>query len=176
MPAVTLSREIQTHLGKELDQVFREHYELVYRTAYGVTASPQDAEDVLQTIFLRLACRKFPPDLTTNPKAYLYRAAVNVSLNTVRKRKRDVFTAEAERFVVAKDTREAESLEALHRRLYEAIAELDSEVAQLLILRYVHNYSDSAIASLLGKSRSVIAVRLYRARARLRRLMRGEGL
>jgi len=176
MPAVTLSREISRELDRELERAFRDHYQLVYRTAYGVTGNPEDAEDVLQTIFLRLARREAPPDLTTNPKAYLYRAAVNVSLNIVRKRKRDVLTTEDHCFGAAKDTAEAESMEELHRRLYEAIADLDLEVAQLLILRYVHNYTDSEIAALLGKSRGVIAVRLYRARARLRRVMLGERL
>jgi DNA-directed RNA polymerase specialized sigma24 family protein len=39
-------------------------------------------------------------------------------------------------------------------------------------LRYLHDYSDAEIAALLGTSRGVIAVTLYRSRARLRRLLR----
>jgi RNA polymerase sigma factor (sigma-70 family) len=68
---------------------------------------------------------------------------------------------------------ERESAEDLHKRLYAAIAELEPEAAQTVILRYVHNYSDAAIAKLMGKSRTVIAVRLFRSRARLRKLIRG---
>src|SRR5262245_40344840 len=90
-----------TPLAQELEQLFREHHQLVYRSAYGVTGKPDDAQDVLQTIFLRLLGREFPPDLKTNPKAYLYRAAVNVSLNTIRLRKRHVLTAVAEHFEAA---------------------------------------------------------------------------
>jgi RNA polymerase sigma-70 factor (ECF subfamily) len=160
-------------LTEEFDQIFREHYQLVYRTAYGVTGSPEDAEDVLQTIFLRLIRREFPPSLVKNPKAYLYRAAVNLSLNTIRLRQRHVLTDDAERFEAVGHVAESESAEDLHRRLYAAIAELDPEAAQILILRYVHNYSDAAIARLMGKSRTVIAVRLFRSRARLRKLIRG---
>src|SRR6185503_15470319 len=88
MSTVTLSDVTRAPLTEELDQIFREHHQLVYRTAYGVTGSREDAQDVLQTIFLRLLRREFPPDLKRNPKAYLYRAAVNVSLNTVRARQR----------------------------------------------------------------------------------------
>jgi DNA-directed RNA polymerase specialized sigma24 family protein len=40
-----------------------------------------------------------------------------------------------------------------------------------LILRYEHDYSDAEIAKLLGTSRSAIAVRLFRARARLKKFM-----
>src|SRR5215471_17880381 len=76
------------HLEHEFEEIFREHYQLIYRTAYSVTGNRQDAEDVLQTIFVRLLKRELPPDLENNPKAYLYRAAVNVSLSVLRSRKR----------------------------------------------------------------------------------------
>ena len=44
----------------DLDQIFRDNYHWVYRTAYGVTGRPEDAEDVLQSLFLRLLQRGFP--------------------------------------------------------------------------------------------------------------------
>jgi RNA polymerase sigma-70 factor (ECF subfamily) len=158
---------------QELDHIFREHYELVYRTAYGVTGSQQDAEDVLQTIFLRLL-RQFPAGLRENPKAYLYRAAVNLSLNTIRSRQRHVLTKDVGRAAEISSSDDSHQLEELHQRLYEAIAKLDSDAAQTLILRYVHNYSDAEIAKLLGKSRVAIAVRLVRLRTRLKQLVRAS--
>jgi RNA polymerase sigma-70 factor (ECF subfamily) len=159
-------------LSQEFDQIFREYYQFVYRTAYGITGSSEDAEDVLQTIFFRLLRREFPPDLKRNPKAYLYRAAVNVSLNAVRLRQRHVLTGNAESFEALAETTESESLERLHKRLYDAIAQLDADAAHMIVLRYVHNYSDAEIAQLLGKTRTVIAVRLFRSRARLKKLIR----
>jgi len=171
MLTAALPNVIGGPLTEELDLLFREHYRLVYRTAYGVTGSMEDAEDVLQTIFLRLLRREFPPDLKRNPKAYLYRAAVNVSLNVVRMRRRHVNAGDAERFESSPNA-ESQSLEELHARLYDAIAKLDADAAQMLILRYVHDYSDAEIAKLLGKSRTAIAVRLFRIRRRLKRLMR----
>jgi RNA polymerase sigma-70 factor, ECF subfamily len=173
MSSAMLSVVTTEQTSEEFDQIFRENYQLVYRTAYGVTGSSEDAEDVLQTIFLRLVRRDLPPALLRNPKAYLYRAAVNLSLNTIRLRHRQVLTDDFERFEAVGQSAEAESAEDLHKRLYAAIAELDPEAAQILILRYVHNYSDAAIAKMLGKSRTVIAVRLFRSRARLRKLIRG---
>src|ERR1043165_2142058 len=92
MPAVRDVRARGETLGQEFEKLFREHYQLVYRTAYSVAGSRQDAEDVLQTIFVRLLKREFPPDFAKNPKAYLYRAAVNVSLNVLRSRKRQRLT------------------------------------------------------------------------------------
>jgi RNA polymerase sigma factor (sigma-70 family) len=60
----------------------------------------------------------------------------------------------------------------LHLHLEAALAALRPEAVQILVLRYTHNWSDKQIAALLGVSRVTIAVRLLRARARLRTLMR----
>src|SRR6185503_17154778 len=74
--------------SRELEETFREYARLIYRTAYGVTGSREDAEDVLQTVFLRLLRRELPGKPGRNTKAYLYRAALNLSLDTLRSRRR----------------------------------------------------------------------------------------
>ena len=160
---------------QEFEQLFREHSQLIYRTAFGVTGNAEDAEDVLQTIFMRLVRRDWPPNLKNNPKAYLYRAAVNVSLNTIRSRRNLTLTNDAEIFeksVHAVQSRESGEVRERLLTTLETMAETDSSAVELLILRYVHDYSDADIAKMMGKSRTTIAVRLFRARARLKKLMR----
>jgi RNA polymerase sigma factor (sigma-70 family) len=157
----------------DLEGIFREHYRTVYRTAYGVTGSSQDAEDVAQTVFLRLLHGQTSRDWKS-PAAYLYRAAVNESLTLIRARKRQALNADAGHFVIASETAAPDAALDVHRRLYEAVAELGRKAAEILILRYVHDYSDVQIAKLLGTSRGTIAVSLYRSRARLRTLMRAD--
>ena len=78
MTARTFNVE-NTRLTEDLEALFREHYSLIYRTAYSVTGSSQDAEDVLQDLFLWLIRKGIPSDLR-DVRAYLYRAAVNSSL------------------------------------------------------------------------------------------------
>jgi RNA polymerase sigma-70 factor (ECF subfamily) len=143
---------------------------MIYRTAYGVTGSREDAEDVLQTIFLRLLRREFSSDLGSNPKAYLYRAAVNLSLDTLRSRRRHPLV-DVEHLEVAAPSGDPLIDDELHQRLYASIAKLKPDVAQMLILRYVHNYSDAEIARMLGKSRGSVALKLFRSRARLKKLL-----
>jgi len=158
----------------EFDQLFREHYQLVYRTAFSVTRRAEDAEDVLQTVFLRLVRRELPADLKKNPKAYLYRAAFNHAVDILRARPRDPFPPDIERFAkaVSDDWHSAEEVE---RRLYAAIEKLHPTAVQILMLRYVHNYSIAGIARLIGTTRSTVAVSLFRSRARLRKLIRALG-
>lgn len=158
-------------LEQGFEGLFREHYRTVYRTAYGVLGCAQDAEDVAQTVFLRLLRAAPAREMAKNPGAYLYRAAVNEALNLVRSRRRQVLTADPERYEAPPGGRDPESPDEIHRRLYEAVAELSRGAAEILILRYVHGCSDAEIAKRLGTSRGTIAVSLYRSRARLRRLM-----
>ena len=172
MSTVAVSEVPGESLAQELEELFRTHYQLVYRTAYSVTGSAEDAEDVLQSLFLRFVGRGFPSDLRKNPKGYLYRAAFNQSLNIVRSRKRHAAAGDAERIEIPAPATDSEFAEEIDKRLYEAIADLDPKAAEILILRYVHDCSDAEIAKLLGRSRGSIAVSLFRSRARLKKRIR----
>ena len=160
----------------ELEQLFRDYHHLIYRTAYSVTGRHQDAEDILQGIFLRLMKRDIPPDLRAHPTTYLYRAAVNASLTIIRTRQRQRLEDGVDllQLPLADKTRDVNN-ELLERQLRNAMAQLNSNALEILILRYEHGYSDAEIAKTLGKSRVTIAVALHRVRARLRRLLRNTG-
>jgi len=178
MQTASVPRTAGEPLPQEFEDIFEEHYPLVYRTAYGVTGRVEDAEDVVQTIFLRLLQRETTREFVKNPRGYLYRAAVNLSLTVVQTRRRRALSEESEDRAATIPARASSRAEELHRKLYEAIAELSPKAAAILTLRYLHNYRDADIARLLGTSRGVIAVTLYRSRARLKRLLDasfGEG-
>jgi RNA polymerase sigma-70 factor, ECF subfamily len=158
-------------LPEEFELLYREHGAFVYRTAFRILRNAEEAEDVLQTIFLRLMRRGCPPDLQRRPRAYLYRAAVNGALDAIKLRqtRNSIAAVEIEEALHSPDS---SSKEKLHQRLHKAIAELNPGAAEIVILRYMHNHSDAEIAKMLGKSRGVVAVTLYRARARLKKLIR----
>lgn len=157
-------------LANDFEELFRDHHSLVYRTAYSVTGNRHDAEDVLQTIFLRLL-RRLPHDFDRNPKGYLYRAAVNLSLNIVRSRKREAPADGLECLAAPVDPALATADDPIRRGLLDAIAQLKPRAVEILILHYEHDYSDAQIAQMLGTTRGTIAVTLYRTRARLKKLL-----
>jgi RNA polymerase sigma-70 factor (ECF subfamily) len=159
-------------VNQEFEDLFREHFQFVYCTAYTVTGSRQDAEDVLQTIFLRLIRREAPPTLKASPKAYLYRAAINESLNIIRSRKRHELTGDMDRLEALSTPAADNPDDELQRSVVDAMGQLNPLALEILILRYEHNYSDADIAKMLGKSRGTIAVTLFRTRARLKTLLR----
>src|SRR5262249_42656515 len=67
-----VSAENSTSLGALFDR----HRAHVFRTAYRVTGSAADAEDVLQTVFLRIARGQESGGVADNPQAYFARAAI----------------------------------------------------------------------------------------------------
>jgi RNA polymerase sigma-70 factor (ECF subfamily) len=153
-----------------LERVFVEHRRRVFRAAYRITGSAQDAEDVLQTVFLRLA-RLGEAAPLGNPGSYLYRAAVNSALDLLRAR-RDRPTIPLDDALAAPGgapgpDRHSEAAE-IRGWLREAMAALPPRAAEMFALRYLEGEPNREIARILGVSRITVAVTLHRTRLRLR--------
>ena len=148
------------------DDLYRQYSETVYQTARRITGNPQDAEDVLQTVFLRLLNRQ-GDDL--NPQvasAYFRRAATNASIDVLRRR-----TAHAETpldGLLHQPSRESAPL--LKERLRRAIASLDREDAELFLLRNLEGWSTNELAAAFGIERGTVGSRLFRIRQALQRV------
>jgi len=158
---------------EELETLFRQHYDQVYRTAYRITGSPADAEDVLQTIFMRLAGNTERRDLAPSPGAYLHRAAVNASLDLMRGRTRarsvpfeDVDAALLQSPILNPEAQHADS--EMRTLIRQAVARLGTRASEVFVLRYFEGHDNGEIAEMLGMSQMVVAVTLHRARVRLR--------
>jgi RNA polymerase sigma-70 factor (ECF subfamily) len=161
-------------MDPEIEKLFREHCQLIYRTAYGITRDYGDADDVLQAIFLKLLQSELSANLKRNPAGYLHRAAVNHSLNILRSKERRRVTQDVDDLQIAQQSTDDESADERHRQLLDALSSLKPEAVDMLMLHYKHNYSDAQIAKMLGKSRGTVAVTMYRIRARLKKLLKGE--
>ena len=160
-----------------LEILFRQHSDRVFRTAHRVTGSPADAEDVLQTVFLRLARGSEAPNVHENPEGYFARAAINASLDLLRSRKRsravpfdDVETGAAVAAFASPRNPEARHEDRELRNLIRAaVSRLGANAAQMFTLRYFEGYDNGEIARMMGTSALVVGVTLHRARARLRK-------
>ena len=159
----------------DLEALFREHHKEVFRVGYRITGSQSDAEDVLQTIFMRLTKGWTGRDLSPNPRAFLYRAAINASLDIIRSRKRSnsvsldvVVLDQNSKLSLASVEDNFADLE-LRELLRQAVSKLEGRAAEAFALRYFEGYDNGHIAEVLGTSQMVVAVTLHRARTRLRK-------
>ena len=143
--------------------LYERHYEAVFRTALRVTGRPADAEDVLQTVFVRLLSGSEHDEAARRPAAYFRRAAVNAAVDLLRRR-----AVRAE--TVYDDTAPHAAVESgllLKEQLRRAIATLDSEDATLFVLRFVEGLSNQELADVFQLEKNNVAVRLHRIRLRL---------
>jgi len=156
----------------ELERLFQAHHGAVMRAAYRITGNATDAEDVLQTVFMRLLSRRVESAAMENVPAYLHRAAVNAALDLVRGRregKQISIEAHAPCLEAAEDAAPDRQHEAREMRdlIRRAIAQLPPHMAEIFALHYFEGYSNPEIAALLDLSTAGIAVTLHRARTRL---------
>jgi RNA polymerase sigma-70 factor (ECF subfamily) len=159
---------------EELETLFRAHHDRVFRTAHRITGSPADAEDVVQTVFLRLVKGQDSYDFSGHPEAYLSRAAINASLDLLRSRARSksvgiedvnpgIFESKSKNPEAEHADRELQTL------IREAVSRLGATASEMFVLRYYEGYDNQEIAKVLGTSQIVVGVVLHRARTKLRK-------
>jgi RNA polymerase sigma factor (sigma-70 family) len=160
--------------SESLSQLFLAHYRRVLMAAYRITGSMADAEDVAQTVFLRMARVNEGRPPSASDGSYLYRAAINGALDLLRHRKVAPASPLEDAAGVASSARgslpEAEaSGRELGNLLRVAIGELAPRAAEMFTLRYLEELSNREIAALMGTSQAVVAVTLHNARSRLKK-------
>jgi RNA polymerase sigma-70 factor (ECF subfamily) len=145
--------------------VFRAHHGLVFRTAYRITGNAADAEDVSQTVFLRLFRREHAA--MENEESYLRRAAINAALDVLRSRQSDrtVELTDLPAEPVRDNPRE------LRLALGQALADLKPRPAEIFALRFLEGFTNQQISRMLGISQVVVAVIVFRARQQLRKAL-----
>jgi len=154
----------------DLEELFVAHKDRVFRAAYRVTGSASDAEDVLQTVFLRLM-RHAPAAEISNAGSYLHRSAVNAALDLLRSRKEaQHIDEEDEPNIPHPGSADRDLLSAeLRGWLREALAKINPRWAEMFVLRYIEDYDNREIAHMLKTSAAVVAVLLHRTRAYLQK-------
>jgi RNA polymerase sigma-70 factor, ECF subfamily len=162
-------------MDRELDPArLGDHVDRLYRAAWALTGSREDAEDLVQDTYVRVLAR--PRFLRREDDlGYLLRVLRNTFLNEQRTRSRRPRTSplpEGADFVEQRGATQPEhALEA--REVYEAIAALPDEFRDVLVAVDVAGLSYREAADALGTREGTVMSRLYRARRRIVRHIEG---
>ena len=153
----------------ELIAVVEEHYDSIYRFARRILGSPEEARDVTQETFMRLAGERRPN--SQGPlKGWLFTVVRNLCIDYLRKQSRH---AEAHYDEFSHDAKceprpaRGEAVDAVR----EAVNRLDFEHREVLILREFEGMSYTEIAAVVGCPEGTVKSRIARARAQLRDLL-----
>lgn len=141
-----------------VSELFQKYGDSVFRLAWSYTGSRQDAEDVTQTVFLRLI-EKAPALELGKERAWLFRVAVNQCRSLWRQLTRHRVEHLEEALSVAAEE---------ERPLLRQVMELGREDRTALYLFYYEGYDTREIGEMLHISQSGVTSRLCRARKRLR--------
>jgi len=146
----------------------------IYNAAFWVLRKPEDANDIAQVVFLRIAERLDDYDPRFKFFSWIYRIAVNESLNLLRRNGReDALDEEVE--LAAPDGTDPEcqasAAEAAHR-IRSALMKLTPNDRVVITLRHFSECSYEEIGQILDLDEKTVKSRLFEARQRLRALLR----
>jgi RNA polymerase sigma-70 factor, ECF subfamily len=148
----------------DFNELFESYHAVVFHTALRVTGNPADAEDVLQTVFLRILKREGRMDHEPLREAFFRKAATNAAIDVLRRRNaHGELQMDDDAVHYAKES--APMLKILLRR---AISGLPPGDAELFVLRYVEGLSNGELAEMFCQKKNNITVRLHRIRRTLR--------
>lgn len=157
---------VPVSLPKGFQQIYEEHSGLVLKAALRVTGNMADAEDVLQTVFMRVLNQPEGFQAGAAPEAYLRRAATNAAIDVLRRR-----GTAREVDLEARQHSGKESTAYQKERVRQALAKLPKDDAELFVLRNLDGFSYDELAAMFGIERGTVASRLHRIREALRALI-----
>ena len=156
-----------------LEDLYDEAAQTLYGLALWRTGSAEDAADVVQDVFVRVAEQGSRLAKVKNPRAWLLTVTRRAAIDLTRRRKRRRAAAiEDCTFLIADDDPVDRSVDAT--RASELLAGLPTAQRDVVYLRHFAWCSFAEIASIVGVPKFTAASRYRSGIARLRNLMEGE--
>lgn len=158
------------------ETLVHEFYNDIFRYAYWLSKSRPLAEDLTQETFMR-AWRAF--DSLQSPgaaKAWLFTILRRENARLYEKYRPELDDIDDHQSAL-QDTRHNEPDQQMEMELlHKAIAALEPEYREPLILQVIGGFSGDEIASMLNLNNNTVMTRLFRARNKLRAVLDADGL
>jgi RNA polymerase sigma factor (sigma-70 family) len=143
----------------------------IYAVLLRMVHHPQDAQDLTQECFIKAYKYLHSYDSTGTFSAWLYRIAVNLCLDTLRKQARTpAIQAETDERAIT-DHKSPETVylqKESASEVHDLIRELPESYRIVLLLRYINDLSYKEISDVLDLPLHTVQVRLHRAKQKLR--------
>lgn len=173
-----LIKRCQTGDQQAMEQIVLQYQNQVYNIAYGMMGNSEDAQDIMQEVFLRVWDKIRQFQFKSRFSTWLYRIVKNLSINEKnRQRRRQTSPMEMDDSQawtpIDTTTPEKEALLAEKQKLMEiALAQLKKDYRTILVLREMETLSYEELAEILGCSLGRVKSRLHEARMALRNILK----
>lgn len=155
----------------KFEQVYHHWRGLMYHVAFRVLNNEQDAEDAVQQAFEAIAknISKISDPLCSKTRAYVVTIVENKAIDLYRAKQRRA---------AAPLNEEAAGLtfNVPEGGLAAAIGRLPARYRELILLKYAEGYKNEELMKMLGLSYSGVQSLDHRAKQKLRKLLREEGI
>ena len=146
---------------EQVTSLAKTYMDMIFRLAFGCLKSKADADDVTQTVLLRL----YRTDKAFESDAHVKHWLLRVTVNECRKLWRSPWRR-TEDFAAYAETLSFD--EPRYAGLFEAVMALDGKCRAAVVLHYYEGYSISEISALLHVPAGTVGTRLKRAREKLK--------
>lgn len=153
--------------AQEAERLVETYSDLILRLSYTWLKSTQDAEDICQTVLLRLLTGETAFQSREHEKAWVVRTTINACKDELRSFRR--------RAAPLDEAAEAAAPEPPRSDVLEAVMALPEKYRTAIYLYYYEGYGVKEIAALTGRSEAAVSAHLSRGRNRLRTMLGGDG-
>ncbi len=158
--------------------LYKEYYTPIYRFIYFRVKSKEEAEDLAQTVFLKVyATLSDMQGETTAPRAFFFTVARNAIIDHYRKQSYRNHSGEEAMIDIADDDVRPDEARAISEetdRLKQAISQLTKEQQEVIILKFINELETKEIAQAIGKREDAVRQIQSRAIKALRKILDGD--
>ena len=147
---------------KEVIRLFEAYADDVFRLALSYLQNRHDAEDVCQSVFVKLLSHKIPLEFGKE-KAWLLTCAANACKDHLKSFWRKNTMQLDETIVLNSET---------DKEIWKAVNSLAPKYRAVVHLYYYEGYAQDEIAQILRISRSAVQTRMSRAREQLKEVLK----
>jgi RNA polymerase sigma-70 factor (ECF subfamily) len=172
-PDETLVERCREGDGSAFAVLVHRYHRPIYNAAFRVLGNPEDASDITQVVFMRVTERLDDFDSRYKFFSWIYRIALNESLNLARKHSREEPLDDEAQIAGARSFEpdwNADRTE-LSERVQRALLGMNTDDRAVLTLRHFSDCSYREMSSILGIAEKTVKSRLFAARRRLRDLL-----
>lgn len=152
--------------NEKAEYLVQSYADMILRLSYTYLKNTQDAQDICQTVFIRLLTEPRTFESPQHERAYILRMAANACKDLLKSpwRKR---TCDIEACM------EVPAPEAGDGSVLAAVNQLPPHYRAVIYLYYYEGYQAAEIGNILGIPTATVHTRLARGRAKLRELLGG---
>ncbi len=149
----------------DIERVFHQYADMIYRLAYSQTQNKIDADDVFQEVFLRYMKETKPFESEEHEKAWLIRVTVNCC--------KKIWSSAWFRHTVELDENLALEMPE-ESEVYHSLMQLPKKYRTVIHLFYYEDMPVAQISRILGLKESAVRTQLTRARNLLKTKLKGD--